>query len=549
MKILLINGSPKGAKSNSLRLAHSFVEGIREQESERERAVEVEELHLSTLRIAPCKGCFACWKQTPGTCCMEDDMQTVIEGLLSANLVIWSFPLYYYSVPGSLKTLIDRQLPMSLPFMCESRDGNGSGGHPSRYDRSRTKHVLISTCGFYSAEGNYDSVTRMFDHVLGQGKYTSIFCGQGELFRVKELSARTDAYLAAVREAGREYAAGAIREETETKLKALLYPREVFEKMADASWGISKDSGEKEDESLIFTRQMAALYNKSSYDGRDKVLEICYTDLGRTYQIKLGKDGAEVLTDESLSATTRIDTPFSVWSSISRGELRGDEALAKHLYTVSGDFSLMMNWDRYFGAEEPAQNREALVTLATGKKPPRMMTMLFAWIALWVAVSVEPRIGALIPLGVCALLPLLTERYELCRYDRLSFAMVGGLAIYAAVTGNGVITLCAGYLAFGLLWLCSCFTKEPLCAAYVKYSYGKDALRNPIFMRTNYILAAAWGLLYVFIACWTFFLSGKIPGVALSILNQSMPLFMGLFTAWFQNWYPARVAAGKAGQL
>lgn len=545
MKILLINGSPKGAKSNSLRLAHSFLDGIREHESERERAVEVEELHLSTLRIAPCKGCFACWKQTPGTCCMEDDMQTVIEGLLSANLVIWSFPLYYYSVPGPLKTLIDRQLPMSLPFMCESRDGNGSGGHPSRYDRSGIRHVLISTCGFYSAEGNYDSVTRMFDHVLGQGKYTSIFCGQGELFRVKELSARTDAYLAAVRQAGKEYAAGAIREETEAKLQALLYPREVFEKMADASWGISKDSGKKEEESLIFTRQMAALYNRDRFDGRERVLEICYTDLGKTYRIKLGKDGAEVLTDESLRATTRIDTPFSVWLALSRGEMRGDEALAKHLYTVSGDFSLMMNWDRYFGTEEQAEDRKPVLKLMTEKKPPRMQNMLFAWIALWVAVSVEPRIGALITLGVCSLLPLVTERYELCRYDRLSFGLVAGLAIYATVTGNGFVAVNAGYLVFGLLWLGSCLTKEPLCAAYVKYSYGRDALQNPIFMRTNYILAAAWGLVYVVIAIVSYFLSGKVPALVLSIAVQAIPILMGLFTAWFQNWYPARVAAGK----
>jgi len=545
MKILLINGSPKGAKSNSLRLAHSFLDGIRDHESERERAVEVEELHLNTLRIAPCKGCFACWKQTPGTCCMEDDMQTVIEGLLSANLVIWSFPLYYYSVPGPLKNLIDRQLPMSLPFMCESRDGNGSGGHPSRYDRSGIKHVLISTCGFYSAEGNYDSVTRMFDHVLGQGKYTSIFCGQGELFRVKELSARTDAYLAAVRQAGKEYAGGRIREETETKLKALLYPREVFEKMADASWGISKDNGEKEDESLIFTRQMAALYNRDRFDGRERVLEICYTDLGKTYRIKLGKDGAEVLTDESLRATTRIDTPFSVWLSLSRGEMRGDEALAKHLYTVSGDFSLMMNWDRYFGTEEQAEDRKPVQMLVTEKKPPRMQNMLFAWIALWVAVSVEPRIGALITLAVCSLLPLITERYELCRYDRLSFALVAGLAVYAVVTGNGFVAVNAGYLVFGLLWLGSCLTKEPLCAAYVKYSYGKDALQNPIFMRTNYILAAAWGLVYVVIAIVSYYLSGKVPALVLSIVVQAMPILMGLFTAWFQNWYPSRVAAGK----
>ena len=545
MKILLINGSPKGAKSNSLRLAHSFLEGIRDHESERERTVEVEELHLNTLRIAPCKGCFACWKQTPGSCCMKDDMQTVIEGLLSANLVIWSFPLYYYSVPGLLKNLIDRQLPMSLPFMCESRDGNGSGGHPSRYDRSMVKHVLISTCGFYSAEGNYDSVTRMFDHVLGQGKYTSIFCGQGELFRVKELSARTDAYLAAVRQAGREYAGGRIQAETEMKLKALLYPREVFEKMADASWGISKDSGEKEDESLIFTWQMAALYNRDRFDGRERVLEICYTDLGKTYRIKLGKDGAELLTDESLRATTRIDTPFSVWLALSRGEMRGDEALAKHLYTVSGDFSLMMNWDRYFGTEEQAEDRKPVLKLVTEKKPPRMQNMLFAWIALWVAVSVEPRIGALITLAVCSLLPLITERYELCRYDRLSFALVAGLAIYAAVTGNGFVAVNAGYLVFGLLWLGSCLTKESLCAAYVKYRYGKDALQNPIFRKTNYILAAAWGVVYVVIAIVSYFLSGKVPALVLSIVVQAIPILMGLFTAWFQNWYPARVAAGK----
>ena len=545
MKILLINGSPKGAKSNSLRLAHSFLDGIRDHESERERTVEVEELHLNALRIAPCKGCFVCWRQTPGSCCMKDDMQTVIEGLLSANLVIWSFPLYYYSVPGLLKNLIDRQLPMSLPFMCESRDGNGSGGHPSRYDRSMVKHVLISTCGFYSAEGNYDSVTRMFDHVLGQGKYTSIFCGQGELFRVKELSARTDAYLAAVRQAGREYAGGRIQAETEMKLKALLYPREVFEKMADASWGISKDSGKKEEESLIFTRQMAALYNRDRFDGRERVLEICYTDLGKTYRIKLGKDGAEVLTDESLRATTRIDTPFSVWLSLSRGEMRGDEALAKHLYTVSGDFSLMMNWDRYFGTEEQAENTRPIVKLTTEKKPPSMQNMLLAWIALWVAVSVEPKVGALITLGICAALPLITERYELCRYDRLSFALVAGLAIYAAVTGNGLQAVCAGYLAFGCLWLGSCFTKEPLCAAYVKYRYGKDALQNPIFMRTNYILAAAWGVVYIVIAIVSYFLSGKVPALVLSIAVQAIPILMGLFTAWFQNWYPARVAAGK----
>ena len=51
---------------------------------------------------------------------------------------------------------------------------------------------------------------------------------------------------------------------------------------------------------------MAALYNKDTYDGKERVLEICYTDLKHTYQIKLDDKGSEVLTDQSLAATTRI---------------------------------------------------------------------------------------------------------------------------------------------------------------------------------------------------------------------------------------------------
>ena len=177
--------------------------------------------------------------------------------------------------------------------MSEREDGVGSGSHDTRYDMSGKKYVLISTCGFYSAEGNYDSVRQMFNHICGKDNYETIFCGQGELFAVKELSTRTDEYLRTVEQAGREYASGVVAEETRMQLGELLFPKETFEKMADASWGVSRETGKKEDESLIFTRQMAALYNKKSYDGRDRVLEICYTDLGKTYQILLGETAEE----------------------------------------------------------------------------------------------------------------------------------------------------------------------------------------------------------------------------------------------------------------
>lgn len=550
MNVLLINGSPKGKNSNSLKLAYSFIEGLKSEYANNGKEISIEELHVASMNIDACKGCFTCWKKTPGICCIKDDMQTVIGKQLEADIILWSFPLYYFSVPGILKNLIDRQLPMSLPFMSSREDGYGSGSHDSRYNMEGKRHVLISTCGFYSAEGNYDSVLRMFDHFLGKGNYETIFCGQGELFRVKELSARTEEYLAAVKVAGAEYAeTGMISAKTDAVLRTLLYPREVFEKMADASWGINRTTGEKEPEDLVFTRLMAALYNKSAYDGKERVLEIHYTDLNHIYQIRLGKEGSEVVADGSLTSTTRIDTPFAVWSAISRGEIGGAEALGKQMYTVSGDFSLMIDWDKFFGSRAAVDKAETASSDTTEQKKPTMAAMLIPWITFWIAVSINPAPGAVIALTVAAAIPLLMRNHKLVIWDRISIFAVAILSAAANITGNGDVPTNAGYLIFGLFWLISCLTKEPLCAAYVKYSYGGESARqNPLFMRTNYILAAAWGLLYVLTAIWTFLFRSAGIANTIIIVNNLIPVLMGLFTLWFQKWYPARMARGKTNR-
>ena len=547
MKILLINGSPKGKRSNSLKLAYSFIEGFKNGCTDDEESISIDELHVASMNIAACKGCFACWQKTPGICCIKDDMQKVIEKLIDADLILWSFPLYYFNVPGILKNLIDRQLPMSLPFMSSKENGYGSGSHDSRYDMESKRHVLISTCGFYSAVGNYDSVLRMFDHFLGKGNYTTIFCGQGELFRVKELSARTDEYLSTVKCAGSEYAmTGTISEETDAILHTLLYSRDVFEKMADASWGISKTTGEKEPDDLVFTRQMAALYNKDAYDGKDRVLEIHFTDLDHTYQIQLSKTGSEVFTDGRLSPTTRIDTPFTVWSAISRGEIGGAEALGKQMYTVSGDFSLMIDWDKIFGSASVIKKTEKTSQNTIKQKNPSMTTMLIPWITFWIAVSIHPEVGAVITLLVVATVPFIMRKHKFVIWDQLSMAAVAILSAAANITGNGVLPTNIGYLVFGLFWLLSCLTKEPLCAAYVKYNYGgENAHQNPLFMKTNYILAAAWGTLYVLTAIWTFLFKKAGFENVLILVNNLIPILMGFFTAWFEKWYPARMARGK----
>lgn len=538
MNILLINGSPKGKGSNTYKLSTAFIEGLKSGAKE---GAEVEELQVNQLELKPCLGCFSCWNKTPGNCVIKDDMGDVIQKLLWADITIWSFPLYYFNVPSKLKNLIDRQLPMVLPFMVDDAE---SGSHPGRYDMSGKRNVLISTCGFYTAKGNYDSVVHMFNHLLGKDNYETIFCGQGELFRVPELSKQTGAYLEHVKKAGTEFINGEITADTRKQLDTMLFERETFEAMADASWGVEKETGQKMEESLIFTKQMAALYNKNSYDGKEIILEMNYTDIDKCYQVILGENGSTVLTENFKQYTTRIETPYTVWCEIASGKIRGDEAMMKGMYKVKGDFELMLHWDKYFGGEKSV-SEEVDKTDQTTPKKTNMMLVLLPWIVFWVAVSIDSFWGSFISLATCAVMPLLFFKNKKTIYDVLSGGAIILLSALNLLWENTDILLSVSYLAFGLMWTISCFTKIPLTAHYSLNNYnGESALANPLFIKTNKILTAMWGILYILTSSLTYFVMQTSFAPYLGIINNILPIFMGIFTGWFQKWYPAKVARG-----
>ena len=536
MNILLINGSPKGTRSNTYRLSKAFVEGI----SEAVHSV-CEELTVSDMDIRPCLGCFACWNKSGGECAIKDDMKDVLNKILWADIVIWSFGLYYFNVPGKLKTLIDRQLPLALPFMLSDSE---AGSHPTRYDMSGKRHAVISTCGFYTAEGNYESINAMFDRFLGKNNYETVYCAQGELFRVPELHDRTDEYLRYVKQAGKEFAQGGIGTDTNNRLRELLYPREVFEEMADASWSIEKATGAGQSEAFGFTKQMAALYNTDSYSGKDMVLEMEYTDIGERYQILMNRDGHEVIQNGFKPFTTKIETPLSVWRDIASGKISGSEAMAKKLYRVEGDFDLMLDWDKYFGSGDTRQSNEISPDNKSDKGTSLLLTLI-PWITFWIAAAIDSYIGALVSIGVCAVVNLVFFRFRKTVYDVFSAAAVTGLSIAVLLFPDNVnILLPVSYGAFGAMWCISCLFKIPLTAWYSMKNYGDNsALDNPLFLRTNRILSFAWGLLYLATCVWTFFLMETPVSPYLAIINNLIPIFMGIFTGWFQKWYPRHYAS------
>ena len=553
MKILVLNGSPKGERSNTMELTKAFCEGIGQRVE-----IQTEIVPVYQKKIQDCLGCFRCWSVTPGTCCLQDDVAGIIEQILEADLIIWSFPLYYFGLPSRLKALMDRQLPMSLPFMSKGKE---SGGHPGRYDLSGKRYAAISTCGFYTPQGNYDGVNTQFDRIYDKDGYISVYCGEGELFRVPALRKRVDEYLSWVRRAGREFAvsfispasdsapsaAGPISSATWELLTQPLVPRDAFEEMADADWGVRGEStdwaergeqnGVQPDPSLNFTRQMAAFYNKGAWGGRDRVVEFYYRDVEQTYQILLQKEGHQVLTRGFLPYTTRIETSFSLWRDIAEGRISGQQALMEHRYTVKGDFGLMLHWDEVFGigaatAECPAETKKT-----------NMCLMLAPWITIWVLLAIRPAWGGVAGILAVSALPLAFLKWKPTVFEGITAAAVAGIGLLALYGCSVTRLLPLSYLLFGLLWTGTVFCRLPLSAYYSINNFrGRQEWENPLFLRTNRILTACWGALYLVTPLWTYFLLLTPFAPWTGAVNLALPVLLGIFTAWFQRWYPAYYA-------
>lgn len=143
MKVLAINGSPHMGKGNTALILQPFLEGMEEA------GAEVELLYTRKLDIKPCLGCFGCWIKTPGKCVQEDDMAPLLAKLREAGIWVLATPVYFDSVSGPLKNLIDRFTPF-LRLHAEVRDGRSR--HLVEEGHRRGKVVLVSNCGLWEMD-------------------------------------------------------------------------------------------------------------------------------------------------------------------------------------------------------------------------------------------------------------------------------------------------------------------------------------------------------------------------------------------------------------
>lgn len=232
MKTLIINGSLRNDSSRSMMVAQKFVEGIKNSTD-----TEVEVIELSKMNIEHCKGCFCCWKVTPGKCAIRDDMDIINGKILESDNIILVFPLYFFGVSSKMKAVIDRMLPFKYPYNGRLATEENISILDFRPEIAAKKFTIVSSCAHASTDYVFEAVKAEFDLIFGRNNYTSIFCPQGEILLLDQMHAILNAYLNKVVKAGEEYGEqGYISEETHKKICAPLVPPRAVEKMMTGYW-------------------------------------------------------------------------------------------------------------------------------------------------------------------------------------------------------------------------------------------------------------------------------------------------------------------------
>lgn len=102
-KVLIISTSPR-KNGNSELLADAFLNGAKSGGN------MVEKVTLYDKTICFCKGCLAC--QKTGRCVIHDDAGDIAEKMLTAEVLVFATPIYYYEMSGQMKTMLDRTNPL-----------------------------------------------------------------------------------------------------------------------------------------------------------------------------------------------------------------------------------------------------------------------------------------------------------------------------------------------------------------------------------------------------------------------------------------------------
>ncbi len=356
MRILALNSSARsGGQSKTELILGYLVEGMRQA------GAEVGVVNLRETKIKTCVGCFTCWSKTPGTCIHQDDMtKELFPKWIEADVCVYATPLFHHTVNATMKTFIERTLPVYDPFQVES---GARWTHPLRYKYPAA--VVLSVCGFpaMSAFGGLSHYVNFLFQQEEGGLWAEIYWPGAELMAQVGGEKLKDV-LAAAGQAGNELVKS--RQVSPDTLARIAQP--LYDDLSDSAeivnhmWrnciaeGVTPREFSKKgmvprpDSLKAFMLLMPVGFNPEGAGDTRAVLQFHFT--GRVegacqFTIAEGTIKAEEGVAEKPDLT--IKAPFDVWIDITTGKADGGQMFMEGKYTAEGDMDLLLNMKKFFG--------------------------------------------------------------------------------------------------------------------------------------------------------------------------------------------------------
>lgn len=99
-KIVVITGSPR-KNGNSFAMTDAFIKAAEA------KGHTVTRFDAAMMKIGGCRACETCFKSGKA-CSFDDDFNTIAPAILDADAVVFTMPVYWYSIPAQIKGVIDR---------------------------------------------------------------------------------------------------------------------------------------------------------------------------------------------------------------------------------------------------------------------------------------------------------------------------------------------------------------------------------------------------------------------------------------------------------
>lgn len=105
-KIVVLTGSPR-KNGNSFAMTDAFINACKE------KGYEVERFDTAFMNISGCVACQSCYR-TGKACSHNDDFNIIAPAIEAADVVVFSCPVYWYTIPAQLKAVIDKFYAFSV---------------------------------------------------------------------------------------------------------------------------------------------------------------------------------------------------------------------------------------------------------------------------------------------------------------------------------------------------------------------------------------------------------------------------------------------------